>query len=125
MTELFMNVCCSSYNEEKHAIDCMMDNVDHSLIDYDKCIDEMLGLGALGMFIDSILYIVKKTSHICLNISNVVNKCCQYGSSAVMFKVLHNVDHECFEKEEFINNMNPDIDDHTGCWNKIVQLILP
>ncbi|XP_071123572.1 uncharacterized protein [Mytilus edulis] len=54
MTELFMNVCCSSYNEEKHAIDCMMDNVDHSLIDYDKCIDEMLGLGALVQLVENL-----------------------------------------------------------------------
>ncbi|CAG2189677.1 unnamed protein product [Mytilus edulis] len=60
MTKLLMNMCCSSNNKAKHAITWMVDNVDNSLIDYDICISEILRLSNLEMFIDSILYIVKK-----------------------------------------------------------------
>ncbi|CAG2189676.1 KANK [Mytilus edulis] len=40
-----------------------------------------------------------------------------------MIQVLQNVDHELFEKEEFINYMNPG--DNEDCWKKIVELTLP
>ncbi|CAC5391352.1 unnamed protein product [Mytilus coruscus] len=124
MTQLFMNVCCSSNNEEKHAMYWMMDNVDDSLIDYDKCIDEMLELDYKDMCIDLILYTLKKVNPKWLDINKVVYKSCRYGSSGVILKVLQNFDHELFEKEELINTMILNFKDE-DCVNKIVKLILP
>ncbi|VDI03445.1 Hypothetical predicted protein [Mytilus galloprovincialis] len=126
MTQLFMNVFCSSNKEEIHAIYWMVDNVDTSLIDYDQCIDTMLGRTDSEMFVDLILYIVKKESHECLNINNVLYNCCKYGLTDALLKVLQNVDPDLFEKGELINNMRPDTEtDDEDCWNKIVELILP
>ncbi|XP_052065566.1 uncharacterized protein LOC127705288 [Mytilus californianus] len=99
MTQLFINVGFRTSVEEKPALDWIVDNVDNSLIDYHRCIEEMLVVYQN----DIVLHILEKVNHRWLNINAIVKLCCEVGCSEIVEWVLENIDNELIDEEELIN----------------------
>ncbi|XP_052065565.1 uncharacterized protein LOC127705286 [Mytilus californianus] len=104
IAEIMVKLSHQYYDTKYHVIDWILDNVDHSSINFTRYIENLLDNNCYeSIFTDLILHILRNINRKWLDIYRVVKMCCKRGFIDIIQWVSKNYDHEVFENDELID----------------------